>query len=176
MSYNYLQLVDPETGESFFVERKYCINQDPVEKDPPKPLQPYKIQAIECREWFVDFLKPFRNSLGNKHVKVDKDVLNILLEKELTVGALALLAYLARSLYYKNYVYFKFNEFVEDVELNEKTTYRHFANLVKKGYIKEVETQVPSKEAVIAMNPNIFFVGPESLRADAIKLWYMDRL
>lgn len=170
MSYEYLELVDPETGEFYEVQRKYCAARG-IDKQEKSPLPPYNLSNIECKEFFYDRLKPYHKDVAGMSLKIDKEVLSILSSKELSVGALSLLAYLAREIYYRNYVYFVMEEFLEDMEVSEKTANRYLSELFSRSYVKEVPCEVPMKEMVLMVNPNLFFQGREQMRLDSVRKW-----
>lgn len=168
--YQYLELVDPETGEFFEVQRRYCSVREDVERKEKDPLPAYDLSKIECKEFFYAKLKGYYDEVKYTKLKIDKSVLDILLDKDLSVGALSLLAYLARNIYYRNYVYFVMDDFLEDMEVSERTANRYLKELFGK-YIKEIPSQAPMREMILAMNPNLFYFGKESMRVDSTQKW-----
>lgn len=169
--YEYLELVDPETGEFYEVQRRYCATRG-IEKDEKPILPTYNISKIECKEFFYDKLKPHYDEVKYHSLKVDKEVLNILLDKALSVGALSLLAYLARNIYYRNYIYFVMDEFLSDMEVSERTASRYMRELISINVVKEIPSEAPMREMILAINPDLLFKGKEWMRTDSTQKWH----
>jgi DNA-binding MarR family transcriptional regulator len=156
-------VLDPYTGE--------LLQRGSIE---PSYLPPLDISSIVSQEVFNEVVKDRKK----KWMKlwVSQLVLDIVVERNLTIPALSVLCLLGQKIGYNNMVYTNIKSLAADSGYVRQTVSNSITELKDKGFIREPNNKLNERDSrFFLVNPLYFHLGYYYNRDNIIREWIMGK-
>ncbi len=135
--------------------------------------QPIDIPSITSREVYDEIVK---EKTRNKRYRllVSRVLLDVIIDKQLSIGALSVFCFLGQSIGYNNMVYTSVKEIQKGTSYSRDWVYVALEELQRAGLIREVSHKLRGKaDRMFLINPVYFFLGYYPYKENLIKDWMM---
>lgn len=138
-------------------------------------LPPIDLSAITSRSIY-DKLIASRTSRRKYRLWVSPLLLDIVIERGMSIPALSVLCYLGRSVGYNNMVYLTMKEIQEGSGYVRQTVSSALSELKAKKYVREVGNKLEERDSrFFLISPLYFFFGYYSNRDILLRDWMLER-
>lgn len=136
-------------------------------------IKPIDISAIVAKDIYEEVV---RSRVGKRRYKlwISPLLLDVVIDKALTIPALSVLCFLGQKIGYNNMVYITLREIGEGSGYGRQAVSKALTELRRKGFLREVGNKLEERDSrFFLVNPLYFFLGYYPVRDLLLKDWVM---